>query len=376
MVKTLHATTALIGTIIGAGIFGIPFVVMKSGFLIGIIHTLIIAIIISITMLYLGEVALRTKGNFHLTGYAEKYLGQKGKIVMLLSLIFGIYTAALAYLIGVSESLSYLIFSSSEYSLILGIGFWILMSIISCFGLKALDQGEFIGVITILIMIFSIVLLFIPKINIENLTALPSISILEYFVPFGVILFAFLGYTTIPEVEKILGKNKKEMRRAILLAIFICTIVYILFPAVVVGIKGADTPEIATIALGKPFILLGIFTMLTSYLALSVAMIDILRFDFNRSKTKAWLYTIIVPIILFIFLTITKLANFTKVLGIGGVISGGVATVLIILMVNKAKFLGDRKPEFSLPTSKILNWILIIILSIGTIAELINALSS
>ena len=78
--KAILAASTLIGTIIGAGIFGIPYVVVKSGFPIGLTHILIIAILTIITMLYLGEIALRTKENCHLAGYAEKYLGKKGKI--------------------------------------------------------------------------------------------------------------------------------------------------------------------------------------------------------------------------------------------------------------------------------------------------------
>ena len=374
MAKTLHATTALIGTIIGAGILGIPYVIMKSGFLIGIIHIIIISILMIITMLYLGEIALRTKHNYHLTGYAEKYLGRKGKILMLLSLILGIYAAILAYLIGVGESLSHLIFSSSSYTLQIGIIVWFFMSILSYYGLKALEEGEFLGVMTIIILIITIIVLFINKIDINNLTQIPAQNLLSYFIPFGVILFAFLGYTTIPEVERILGKHKKEMKRSILLAILICTIVYIVFPIIVIGLKGSQTPQIATIALGKPFIFLGILTMLTSYLALSIALIDSFRFDFNQTKTKSWFYTILIPLILFILLTKTKSANFTKVLGIGGVVSGGLAAILILLMTNKAKIKGDRKPEYSIPTSKLLTIILILIFAIGTIAELINTI--
>lgn len=374
MAKTIHAATALIGTIIGAGIFGIPYVVMKSGFLIGVTHTIIIALLMGITMLYLGEIALRTKYNHHLTGYAEKYLGRKGKILMLVSLIFGIYAAILAYLIGVGESLSHLFFNSSSFALQAGITVWLFMSILGYYGLKALEEGEFIGVMTIIVLIISITLLFVSKIDINNLVQIPAQNLLDYFIPFGVILFAFLGYTTIPEVESILGNHKKEMKRSILIAIIICTMVYILFPLVVIGIKGSETPQIATIALGKPFIFLGILTMLTSYLALSISLIDSFRFDFHKSKIRSWLYTIIIPLILFIILTITKSANFTKVLGIGGVISGGLAGILILAMAHKAKYLGDRKPEYSMPISKLLTIVLILIFAIGTIAEIINTI--
>ncbi len=373
MAKTLHATATLIGTIIGAGIFGIPFVVMQSGFGIGMLHIVVIAIMMMITMLYLGEIALRTKKNLHLTGYAEKYLGTKGKIIMLVSLISGIYAAILAYLIGIGESLSFLFFGSGIYTLQLGIAFWIVLSLFSLMGLKALEQGEFIGVAAILLLILGIAAFFVNKIDISNLAQDFTKSTISYFAPFGVILFAFLGYTTIPEVKRILAGHKGEMKRSIILANIVSAIVYIIFTLIVIGVKGLNTPEIATVALGKPFLLLGIFTMSTSYLALSIALIDSLKLDFSQTKAKAWLYTIIIPLILFIILALTKSAKFTKVLGIGGVITGGLTSILIFFMASKAKYLGDRIPEYSIPVSKILIWTLIAIFAAGTITELINA---
>jgi len=367
MTKTLAATSTLIGTIIGAGILGIPYVVMKSGFSIGLAHLVLVAIIMIITMLYLGEIALRTKQNHHLSGYAAKYLGKKGKTAMFIAFSFGIYAALLAYLIGEGESLSHLIFGTSSYSLYLGIAFWIFMSLLSYYGLKALEEGETVGVIFILIMVISITLLAWNRIDINNLN---YINYKNIFLPFGVILFAFLGFAAVPETIRILNKERRLMKKTILTANFIVLIIYALFAAVVLGFKGFATPQIATLALGKPFIFLGMLTMFTSYLALSIALIDSIRFDFNKTKTKAWLYTIFPAFIVYLFLNLINRTSFTKVLGIGGTISGGFTAVLILLMINSAKKKGDRRPEYSIPYSKILTGILITIFTLGVLAEI------
>lgn len=374
MRKTIFAASILIGTIIGAGIFGIPYVVAKAGFLTGLINISIIGIAVLITMLYLGEIALRTKQDHQLTGYAEVYLGKKGKKIMLLALAFGIYTAIIAYLIGISESISFLFFNSVEYYLIFGLLVWAVLSFFSHFGIKALQNGEFIGVAAVLILIISICVLFANKIDITNVSyALPN-DFAAFLVPFGVVLFAFLGYTTIPEVKIVLKKQKNKMKSSIILAILISAVVYIAFSAVVVGYKGQQTPEIATIALGKPFIFLGIFTMLTSYLALMIALSDMFHLDFNQSKKRSILYTIMPPLILFIIVSLTKIASFTKVLSIGGVVSGGMMALLIIAMHYKSKYLGNRLPEYSIPSSKLVYTLLVIIFITGTIAEIINSL--
>jgi heme/copper-type cytochrome/quinol oxidase subunit 2 len=71
-----------------------------------------------------------------------------------------------------------------------------------------------------------------------------------------------------------------------------------------------------------------------------------------------------------VFLYLIKKTSFVKVLGVGGVISGGLTAILILLMVKSAKKKGDRKPEYSIPYSKILTYILAAIFIIGAVLEI------
>jgi heme/copper-type cytochrome/quinol oxidase subunit 2 len=52
--------------------------------------------------------------------------------------------------------------------------------------------------------------------------------------------------------------------------------------------------------------------------------------------------------------------SFTKMLAIGGVISGGLTGILVLFVLKNAKKNGDRKSEYSIP----LNWFLIILISL------------
>lgn len=367
MSKTFAALAVLIGAIIGAGILGIPYVVMKSGFIIGLIHIVLIGTLMTILMLYLGEIVQRTKENRQLPGYAEKYLGKKGKTWMIVAFSFGIFSAILAYIIAEGRSLSYLIFNSPAYEFQMGILFWIFLSAITYFGIKALEEGEIVGVTIVFVMIISISVYFANKIDLNNLSYIfPS----QIFVPFGVILFAFLGFAAVPEVKQVLGGHKKPLKKIIISAYIIAALIYIIFSAVVLGFKGELVPEVATIALGKPFIVFGMITMFTAYLALSTAMIDTIRLDFNKSRKKAWLYTITIPLIAFIILSLAKQAAFVKILGIGGVISGGITAILILMMAEKAKTSGNSIPSYSMHVSKIIFWILASIFILGAFLEI------
>ena len=369
MSKTFIATSAIVGTIIGAGFLGIPYVVMKSGFTFGLFYLIFLAIILCITMLYLGEVVLRTNTNHQLSGYAEKYLGKKGKILMFLSLIFGIYAAILAYLIAEGKSLSFLFYGNTDHQLLLGIAFWLILSLIVYFGINALEEADTVGLILLFVLIISISVLMWNKIDTNNLSYL---NFKNFFTPFGVILFAYLGFSVIPEVQRIIGKDKNLMKKSIITAHIIAFAVYTIFTLVVLGSLGFKTPEISTLALGKPFVLLGMITMFTSYLTLSIALMDNFRFDFKISKIKSWLYTILVPLSLFIILELANKAEFTKVLSVGGVLSGGLAAILILFMAKNAKKFGDRTPEYEIPYSKILTWLLVIIFVLAAIFEIIN----
>ena len=97
--NSLLAVGSLIGTIIGAGVFGIPYVVAKSGILISLFYFLILGALVLFLHLCLGEVVLRTKEKHRLVGYTEKYLGKKAKILVTISVIIGTVGALLVYII-------------------------------------------------------------------------------------------------------------------------------------------------------------------------------------------------------------------------------------------------------------------------------------
>lgn len=370
--KTFFSGLAiLLGTIIGAGVYGIPFVASKSGFIIALFYIVFLGLIMLFTNLCLGEIILRTKEKHQLSGYAKKYLGGIGKNFMDFAFIFGIYAALVAYALGIGESLSFLFFKNLGHSLLFGFLFSILMTGLLYRGLRFLKGYEKIGVSVILGLLVVIILLFASKISVENLSAL---NFNYLFLPFGVILFSFIGFSVIPEVNFVLKKDKKPFKKILIFGSLIPIVFYALFSLVVVGFKGSETPEIATLALGAIFIFLGIFTMSNAYLALGNALQDHFKYDSGFKKNKAWFLSAIIPIFIFLFIKMFKYFTFTKILSIGGVVSGGLIGILILLMAKKAKKRGERKPKFSVK----INWFIILTLSLififGIVREVIVAL--
>jgi len=144
------AVSVLVGTCIGAGILGIPYVAAQAGFLLTLGYILIIGLVILFVNLYLGEVALRTKEDHQLVGYAEKYLGKTGKHIIEFAAVFGLFAALTAYMLGIGESISFLFFGDGSYSFWFGIIFGILMAFLIKGEIKSLKKFEKIGVIIIL----------------------------------------------------------------------------------------------------------------------------------------------------------------------------------------------------------------------------------
>jgi len=355
--KFFPALAVLIGTTIGAGFLGIPYVVSKSGFLPGLAYLIFIACFILFVKLYLGEVILRTNGNHQLTGYAEKYLGKSGKIVMFLAMVFGIYSALVAYLIAEGSSFSYLFFGNTSYAFLFSCLFWLIMSFLTYIGLRALKKYERIGMIVVLSLIFLIFVFFVKNIKTENLLYINKENI---FMPFGVILFSFLAFSALPEVRRLLFAQEKKMKEIIFLGVLIPFIVYLIFTFIVIGVFGSQVQEIATLSLGRFFVLLGIITMFTAFFTLSLAIRDMFRFDFGLGRFRGWLFATFLPLILFLLIYFFKFASFVQILSFGGIVSGGLTGILVLLMNFKAKKLGSRKPEYSLK----INWFIILLISL------------
>lgn len=350
--KFLATTFTLTGTIIGAGILGLPYVFSQSGFFIGVFWLIFLGILMTSIHLYLGEVTLRTKKNHQLYGLSKKYLGREGQVLMMFALFVGIYSALIAYLIGEGQSLSQLFTGSTEYSLVFAFVFWIVMSSLLSEGLRGLKNVEMFGVSVIIVIILSLFVIYFNGMSLENLNYVDYSS---FFIPLGVVIFALGGFASIPELKKEILGSEKKLRKAIILGSLIPILLYALFSMIFVGNLGRGVSEVATLSFGPLITLLGIFTMLTSYLVLSFALKDTFNTDLKFKRRYRIFFVQVLPFMLYFFISYFDWFDFVGIMGVGGVLAGGISGMLIMVMNYKAKKLGDRKPEYSIP----INWFIV-----------------
>lgn len=356
--KFLAAMFTLSGTIIGAGILGLPYVFAKSGFLIGIFWLLVIGSMILYVNLALGEITLRTKGNHQLPGYANRYLGKWGKRIMFFALVFGIYSALLAYLIGEGNSFAKLIpFDVSP--IFYGIIFWMFMTMLLGHGMKELKRIETWGVMTIIVIVFGMFCRYLHNVDVGNLVTINHGNLL---FPIGVVFFAMHGFSSMPEVRREIKGRESLFKKAIIFGTLIPIVLYILFSVIFIGRLGTNINEVATLSFGPFVTVLGIFTMLTSYFVLSFALHDMYKYDIKLNKVWNFALTSFIPLVLYILIQVFKLASFNEILGIGGTVSSGIMGIIILVMAKKAKNNPNNpNPKINIPIS----WIAVVLLSLA-----------
>ena len=363
--KFYVAVALVVGTVIGAGVFSIPYAVAQSGLLIGMLTLALVGFASTLMTLYMGEVVLRTKKNMQFTSLAKKYLGKWGKWLMLLSMAIGIFGALTAYLVGIGQSLSFLLGGNPFWY---SIAFFIAATPIVYYGLKAISGAELTLSIALVILFIIMSFILLPGVKMENIS---YINLSKAWIPYGVILFATIGYSIVPELKMTLGKHKEKMPKLIITAMLICLSVYALFSFASVGVYGEKIAEIATKTFDGTLGIIGdisaVIAMTTGFLALSTVLKDVFHIDLGLSKKTSWILVSFVPLAIVLIFS----PSFATAVSLTGVYSGGLVGILSALMAKEARIKGDVKTKFVVPGGKWLMYFVIAIFITGMIYETI-----
>lgn len=363
--RYLYALSVYVGTIMGVGLFALPYVGSKSGFFTLSIYLIVVGgIAITVNSFY-AEIASKTDGLHRLPGYAEKYLGVGAKRIAFVVKVMAIFGALLAYLIIGGQFLANL-FNGPEilYTFV----FFLFGAFLIWKDKKSIGPVEFI---LLFIFLGIIVLLFIvglPKINFGNLTTFSSSNI---FAPYGVILFSLWGASIVPEIKEELRGNFKIIKKVIVTGIIICASTYFIFGLLVIGVSGTATSQDAISGLEGAFggwvlkvgYVFGIIATFTSFIALGLTIKKLFWFDYKLPQKLGWFLASFVPLGLFI----AGLRNFIDVIGLTGAVMLGLDGILITLIYLKLK---KKENYTNIKRLKIFAGFLILLLATGVVGEL------
>ena len=358
------AVALMVSMIAGASILGFPYVFAQAGFLTGVITLVLIGVATTFMTLYVAEMDLNDKEVHHISGFAKKYFGKRGKYFTLMVETFGIYTAIIAYITAIGLALSS-IFEIEP--LIMGSVFFVFAAFLIFFGFKRFCKLDLsIAVTKILILLFFIGVFFA---NVETANV-SGFELSKIFAPFGIVLFACLGYNAIPEMKRIL-KNKKQLMSAIVAAMTIVFSIYILFSYVFVGNFGTAVGEIAVVGLPNYTLLGNVFVILAMaipFIALADAVKHIYVNDMGIDKRTSWFLSAFIPFMIYVYANL----GFVKLLQLSGTYAGGMLGILVMLLVLKSREKTKRKKcNFRVPGGRLPIYFSLAVFSIGIIYQTI-----
>ncbi|TSA56544.1 amino acid permease, partial [bacterium] len=370
-----EAIAVLIGTIIGAGVFTLPYVAVHSGLATTLIWLIIVSFIITYLHLAFGEIVLRTKKDFRLPGYVGHYLNSSAKKLILLITFFTFSFSLLIYLLLGSQFLKVILnsvwtnFSFPQGFLVLFL--WLLLSSVVLSKNKRLSRINFYLSFALLFLFFIIIIFALPHFQTENINLFNFTNHWGWLIPYGVLFFALNGMVAVPEAIKVLeaiGGKKEKLKKIIIIGTLIPALCYLAFIFAVVGASGSFTTleaiEGLKGVLGNSIILLGamlgFLAVSTSYLIFASYIKNSFINDFKWSRFISYFLVIVGPLLLYCL----HLENLVKLISFMGGMLGGLEGVMLILVLRKAKQQGEIEPPYQVPLNKILVAIFVIALVI------------
>lgn len=345
--KVVLPASLLAGTIIGAGVFALPYVFAKAGIFTGLFYLLVFSAAFTLIHLMYADIILRTKENRRFFGYAEIYFGNWGKRLAILTTIVGMVFVLTVYLI-LSVSFFDLIFQNIVFQDIYKIlFFWFFGSLAVFIGINRLAIAEFLitfGIAAIILIIFGY-----GFGGLESALSSPSFNFKYMFLPYGAVLFSLAGRTAIPALLGYFRNNNQPQLKAkapIILGSLIPVFVYLTFVFGVLSLSETVSQDSVFGLIGRlPLPILGLLgglgliSLWSSYIVIGRDVKKSFEHDFNFSRIFSGLIVVLSPL----FLYFSGFKNFLELVGLAGGIFIGLESILIVLMWLKACKSGDEE---------------------------------
>lgn len=294
----------LVGQMVGAGLFAIPFVFSQSGFGVGIIALIISTAISIITLLMFADLALVLKGHHRFVGIIHELTGPVGGFFAAIALFGSIYGALVAYTL-IGGSFAYEVFSPlipwqlAIYRFL----FFIISAVLVVGGSLAVARYQKYLICLYVCGIGLLAVFAAPHILLEHFVVATSSS---WFLPFGVTLFSLTAFSAVPEMRDILGHERAMLPRAVVIGTMLVAILYAVFAFIVVGVTGlSTTPETLHglgSSLGLGFVALasaiGLCTVTTAFISQGVVLQNTFLFDYRFRYFTSFILALGIPVLI------------------------------------------------------------------------------
>ncbi|QGU00098.1 hypothetical protein SYNTR_1504 [Candidatus Syntrophocurvum alkaliphilum] len=336
--KNLFGSLLFGGTVIGAGVLGLPFALAQGGFFSGAILLFLGGFFAYMTSAYIAILAYQQDKILPVQLILKKYLGKNIGILSLASVMFISYGALIAYPLAAGEI----------FSTLFGWPFWLgalgFIVVMTALVSRRLGQSNKINsavAITLTVLLLWIIIRSIPSVENQNLMFFSPGGI---FDAWGVVVFAFAAQMVIPNVIYYINAPLKDALKVIKGGLIGVGVLYFAFFFVAIGAMGENVTSVATLGLGaevgREVIVVGqifaILALMTSFFGIAHSLRLTYERQFKCSRLVS-LMLIVIPVVIFdYFLSAGGGEAFVRVLdyagGIGSALYAGIIPAIIVLL--------------------------------------------
>ncbi|MGE5390454.1 MAG: aromatic amino acid transport family protein [Deltaproteobacteria bacterium] len=337
------------GTIIGAGILGLPFALAQGGFVLGALLLLLGAFFAWLSAAQIGALVYEQGPEKPLTSIIENYMGRRMSYLALGAILFSSYGALIAYPLAIGQIGSTLLHLPAWVGALL---FILLMTGLLSRKLNESNQVDAIITLALVVLLLWVLLRSLPQVRLDNfLFSYPSRSL----GAFGVVIFAFAGHVVIPNVISYMKAKSSEGIRVLGWSVAAVGLLYLLFFAVAIGVMGTGVTRVATLGLARraslSLIVAGqvfaVLAIITSFFGLAISLRMTFESQFHLKKPIV-LVMILVPVLAGALLLAGNPGGaFVKVLNYAGGIGSAVYIGLILALI-----IADRRYQFRVPLGR------------------------
>ncbi|MCL5257942.1 MAG: hypothetical protein M1505_01790 [Patescibacteria group bacterium] len=355
------AVFLIVSTIVGLGVFILPYAAGQAGLYFWFWLSLLAAAIYLLHLAY-AEIIFYVGQKHNLPSLAGRLIRPSLKLPVWLSDYIGVELTALIFLVALAKFIALII---PVDPFLIKLATFVLIGLGLGFSINPLAKIE--GWLTIfLIGLFIFVGIYLlSNFNLANL----NFNFGQPLSSFGIILFSLTGYSSLQLVYDLIGRDARAFKKINLTALLLVFLIYVFYVLTVAGAFGPrisdDSLTSFSFYLPKLFllgaVLLGVLNILTTFIVLVFYIERGLIADFNFQKISAWFVSVL-PIYAFIFFPIEKIAGLAGFVGSFFIGLNLIVIFLIYLKLPEVKY-------FHL--DKRLVWLLIALFGFGVIQALI-----
>lgn len=332
------AAALLAGTIIGAGVFSLPYVFSRLGLGAGVFYLIFFTLVYFLIHWMYVQLLKSENGNhqfFYLAGkYLPPFLAKTASFAILGELIF----ALLVYLV-LAPVFAQTIFSGSLLASLLV--FWLVSSIFIFIRLKWLAWADFAAIVCMLAVVA--VIFAVGSGHAWQTPWFQKIDLTAFFLPFGPLLFSLAGRPALHKVIEVYRRARQEnksfsLNGAVFLGTTVPALLYLFFVVSVLRLNPAVSPEVLnSLNFLSPAVLIllclmGLIAIWTSYFMIGINVKDILVLDLKRSRWFSYFIVLALPLALYF----AGFKNFLTVVSLAGGVFLSLEGVFVVKMWQKA----------------------------------------